>query len=232
MGKLIQKSFKGLNYLSHEESGDTALILLHGYGASQNDLAPLGEYLPPLNGARNFFFPDGIIPIPMGPYYEGRAWFPISASRLESAIENQNFDEIFKELPEGFIEARNIVVDFIKDLKEKYSKIILGGFSQGSMLAIDIALGEPQLIDKCLLLSSTLVAPLRLKDYLKNPETQKIKFFQCHGTNDQVLPVGQARKLQKLLEDANANIEYMEFNGGHEIPMPALNSLRSFLQNE
>ena len=62
---------------------DTAVVMLHGYGASMNDLMPLWEMWHQPNF--NWYFPNGVLALPMG-YYEGRAWFPIDMAKLQEAI--------------------------------------------------------------------------------------------------------------------------------------------------
>ena len=48
------------------------VIMLHGFGADMNDLAPLHTYLDP-DGHFNWIFPQGILTVPIGPHATGRA---------------------------------------------------------------------------------------------------------------------------------------------------------------
>jgi phospholipase/carboxylesterase len=221
-----QETSAGIDYLQLLLGEDLpCVILLHGYGASQEDLAPIVQYIP---GYENFnwIFPNGTREVPIGPYVQGRAWFPIDMMQLGMASQTGRFEEFFQEVPGGFVEAKEKLSDFLDNQSEKFSKIHLGGFSQGSMMAIDLAFSR-QGIEQLILLSSTLVAPVHLKKQLENEVDFPI--FQSHGKSDPVLPIDLARKLHHIFADKNLSAQYHEFEGGHEIPPLILEKLGAFL---
>lgn len=219
-------NLSGVDALEKETNIDNpCVIILHGYGASKDDLAPLVEYIPGHENY-NWIFPNGIIDVAIGPNMSGRAWFPIDMIAMEEASRTGNFSARFKDIPEGFYEAKEKVSSFIKELKKKYNKLIIGGFSQGSMMAIDLAFGGPSNFGSIILMSSTLVAPDNWKKYFPI----EIPVFQSHGIEDSVLPINGARELKTFLKEKNANIDYHEFTGGHEIPIQVIHALGAFLE--
>ena len=43
------------------------------------------------------------------------------------------------------------------------------------------------------------------------------KIFLSHGTNDEVLNIGEGRKIKSFIETKNLILDYHEFNIGHQI---------------
>ena len=213
----------------HVEGSDNdwAFIVLHGYGASMNDLAPLSQFFTQFKG--HTYYPDGVLEIPMGPFYVGKAWFQIDPARLQDPNANDNLDKYFANVPDGFLEAREKITSYIDEIKKKHKNVIIGGFSQGSMMAIDLVLESPNDYKALVLLSSSLVAPERLKGFLKSKTP--IKTFQSHGTGDPILPFKRAELLRDMLNNHGQSIEFHPFHGAHEIPMPIIEELNSFLGN-
>ncbi len=208
-------------------SHQTAVILLHGYGAHMGDLAPLANALP-VGPQYDWFFPDGLLSLPWGAFPPSKAWFPLDMLQLEKALKEGTFESLLgRDYPAGFQSSVQAVAEFVKEVQKNYTQIILGGFSQGSMLALELAFGQMRSIHKLVLFSTSLVAEKTWEEKLASPPDFAI--FQSHGMNDPVLPLAPARKLKRLFEKANLNLEYHEFPGGHEIPPTVLMSFNDFL---
>jgi phospholipase/carboxylesterase len=215
-----------MDYLEIHNGDDLpTIVMLHGYGANMRDLAPLASVHSEFQ-KYNWLFPDGPIKVSIGPMMFGRAWFPLDMEALNHAMVTNSFETLFSEnLPNGLKEASSLLNYFIEE-KVK-GALVLGGFSQGSMMACELALNTPLSPKAILLLSSTLVAKNRLVEMLKLKGS--IPTFQCHGTHDPVLPIKMARALKDNFEDQNWKVNYLEFPGGHEIPPMALQELGKFL---
>lgn len=196
-----------------------ALILLHGFGASCEDLASLANMIRVPN--LRIIFPNGPFSVAVGPQMEGRAWFPISVRDLESGV---IFDSI---VPPGIKKSREAVIEMISRLGIDFSQIAIGGFSQGAMLATDIALQIHEQVAGLVILSGTLVS----KDIWTQKLTQHqgLSFFQSHGENDPVLPAIAAKNLHQLLVSGGAKGHLHLFRGGHEIPLEIITRLESFI---
>lgn len=105
---------------------------------------------------------------------------------------------------------------------------MLGGFSQGSMLACDILFRTAEDLAGLVILSGTLLA----RDAWTRGMTQRVGLpvFQSHGTHDMLLPFGIASELSKELEARGLAATFTPFRGGHEIPPPVLSALEAFLR--
>jgi phospholipase/carboxylesterase len=58
-----------------------------------------------------------------------------------------------------------------------------------------------------------------------------LQVLQTHGRRDPILPFAAAEGLQGLLSGAGAQVEWVAHDGGHEIPMRALQRLQAFARD-
>ncbi len=205
-----------------------AFIVLHGYGADMHDLASLGQWLAPRVDAA-WYFLQAPLEVAIGPYMKGRAWFPIDMMKLQMATAQNQFSKLFEDhLPEGIDESAHKVKEVIELVGQRHQSVHLAGFSQGSMMSAKLALENQNLISSLTMLSGVLVS----KDIWQKHITGPVPFptFQSHGVMDPVLPIQEARKLRDFLISINENHEYLEFQGGHEIPLPVLDGWLKFLK--
>ncbi|WP_127714600.1 alpha/beta hydrolase [Halobacteriovorax sp. HLS] len=222
--------FCGLQTIVKEENSDTVVVVLHGYGADYKDFVPFANYILKRKNP-SWYFLNGVEATTMGGYETGRCWFPIDMMGLNNALMTGKFLSFFQEkVPEGIEQARLKVTRAIEELRKKYDKIYLGGFSQGSMLSADIAFHRPDLIDKLFLLSSTMLFPERWEKQAEKDFSFPI--FQSHGISDPVLPIEGARELKSFLENYDLDHQYHEFSGAHEVPLEIINELDLFLRDE
>lgn len=209
------------------ENARELVVLLHGYGADFQDLAPIGQHLQ-FNRPVDWCFPNGPMEAGQGGLTFGRAWFPIDMERLQYALMHGKFPDYFADrVPEGLEKCADNIAELAFHLKESYDVIHLGGFSQGSMVAAYSAFRAEDITDKLMVLSGTFVAETAWRELVKGP--LKFQSFQSHGIQDPTLPIAEARRLFEFLKEHNPNHEYHEFSGGHEIPQGILEKLTSFI---
>jgi phospholipase/carboxylesterase len=208
-----------------KESSPT-MILFHGFGASAYDLYPLHQYILPELGL-NWIFPNGHVEIPLGPGYTGYAWFPIDMEALQRAMMKGSFRDFSEMTPPGLDLAREYSEKMIAELGIPLSSLIIGGFSQGAMLSTEICFRGNSLPKGLILLSGTLLHKEIWKDLAKNKSM--LTFFQSHGKQDLVLGFKAAKELNLLLRDAGMVGEFIEFQGGHEIPMEVLAGVSRYI---
>ena len=220
---------QSLDYLEIKNGeGLPTIVLLHGYGANMKDLAPLATLLPELR-SYNWIFPDGPLKVEIGPHMYGKAWFPIDMQLLNTAMMTGGFEHLFSDhYPQGMQESTNLIQNFLSEHVK--GDLILGGFSQGSMMATDLTFNAKVKSKALVLLSSTLVARDRLESSLEGLDS-KLPVFQSHGTGDPVLPIHMARKLKEAMTSHGIEVDYHEFPGGHEIPPRVLQSFIHFLKH-
>jgi phospholipase/carboxylesterase len=201
------------------------IILLHGFGADAFDLAGISSvYKGP-----TWIFPQGILEISLTSGYKGRAWFPINIELLIQAIQESRFDDVAKAFPTRLDQACAAVEELLQQLDIPRSKITLGGFSQGAVLAIETALRSPTRFRGLVIFSGTLVNMANWKRLA--PLHAKTLFFQSHGINDPLLPIKKAEELEKLLIDSGLKGKLHVFRGGHEIPPSILSEFSQFLKS-
>ncbi|MDF2549287.1 MAG: Esterase [Chlamydiales bacterium] len=207
-----------------KKGGEQHIVLFHGYGANSADLYPLcHEILSPEEADRfTWIFPNG--PLPM-PHFHGRAWFPID---MEHLMSKKGQDAFMQSRPKGLEEARLLAEDFFQALGVPYSQLILGGFSQGAMLATDCTLNLPENPLGLLILSGFLI------DHKGWPSRMMgragTRFCQTHGYQDDILHYAGAKELTTLLLEAGWHGAMTAFRGGHTIAPQALEALALFLR--
>jgi phospholipase/carboxylesterase len=209
---------------------DTALpwvILFHGFGADCHDLATLADYIPD-SSKYNWLFPNGIVGADMGGgWTQGRAWWQIDILALQVAMSRGESRDMSQLIPEGLKKARDEAFKGIAQLGVAWDQIVLGGFSQGSMLAVDLYFNAPQTPKGLIIYSGTALA-LNTYEPLTSARAGQ-KFFQSHGKSDAVLGHKEAQKLEGFLTNHGLKGQMLSFSGGHEIPPAVLQGTGKYL---
>lgn len=204
------------------------IIFFHGYGADCNDLFSLSEMISPKK-EYNWLFPNGFLEVPIGPGWMGRAWWSVDMMEIQEAAsrgEHRDFSDI---TPQGMPKAFDLVSEMIKQMRVPWNKIILGGFSQGAMLATELYLQAPETPAGLVIMSGTLLHQQNWKNLIPNRTGQR--FFQSHGTADPILGFKQAQKLETLLTQNGMKGSLMSFRGGHEIPPQVINKITEYINS-
>ena len=214
-------------------------VLLHGFGASGSDLVPLGRMLVGPPGMR-FAFPAA--PLQLGGDsgaggYPGpsdsRAWWHIDIERIQRSLMGGRLAEYLREEPAGLTDARTALVKALEELTHELAvpagQLVLGGFSQGAMLSLDVALRTQLPLRGVILWSGTIIAETIWQKLM--PARRGLRVFQSHGRQDPLLPFAVAVSLRTQLTAAGLQVDWHEFAGSHEIPMPVLQATVGFLNN-
>jgi phospholipase/carboxylesterase len=203
------------------------VVLAHGFGAPGTDLVPLARELvalePRLASAR-FAFPVGPIDLaPLG-MWGGRAWFPIDLEALDMANRSGRSDVLAAAEPPGLALARKKLRVAVQALMAPmgigWSEVVLGGFSQGAMTTLDLALKLEEAPRAVVLFSPTLVDAEGTRRAAKTRDGLPV--FVSHGRQDPLLPFAATERLVALLVEAGVRAELMAFDGPHTIPFEAL----------
>lgn len=209
--------------------GDGPLVvLMHGFGAPADDLVPLADLVGAPAGTR-FAFPAA--PIALDLWAGARAWWMIDLARYEAVWTGGDLTPLSEDEPPGLSDARARVDAMLDELQGALavagSRIALGGFSQGAMLACDVALRSDRPLGGLVLLSGTFLC--RSIWTPRMPARRDLPVFQSHGRSDPLLPFSLAEDLKGALTGAGLAVEWLPFAGGHEIPPPVLARLSAFL---
>lgn len=194
------------------------VILFHGFGADAADLASLATEFNFENPC-NWLFPNGPLDVPIGPGMSGRAWWTIRLSELEGDWTNRR--------PPDMDSAVNKIFKMITSMKFDWKDLIIGGFSQGAMIATEVFLKAPQTPAGLICLSGTLMSKSQWSEYIVNRKGSTI--LMSHGEADQVLPHKGSILLQNFFEENGVKTQFVSFRGGHEIPMQVIQKMKSYI---
>jgi phospholipase/carboxylesterase len=222
--------------LPGEQKPQLVVVLCHGFGAPGTDLVglvqPLIEMEPALADKAAFVFPAGPLSLAGRGIPGGFAWWMIDLNRLIYGPPPDLLERFRRECPPGLAEARGAILKLIAEAEKHFglpsSRFVLGGFSQGSMLAIDVALRLPHPPAGLVILSGALInetewQPLAAK---RGP----LVVLQSHGRQDSILPFAMGLALNEFLLEAGAEVDFVPFPGDHEIPLVVLQRTAALLK--
>ena len=207
-------------------AGPLVVVLMHGYGAPGDDLVSLAGAIDAPAGT-TFLFPEA----PSLLFDDARAWWPIDVGRFQRAMMRGTLDEVMRDVPDGLQGVRDDVVGMLDALEQqtKGARVVLGGFSQGSMLALDVTLRTKRPLAGVVVMSGTLIAAA---EWLPLMTARKdLPVFQSHGKDDPILPYVIAERLRSAMDDAGMRVSFRSFEGGHGIPPTVMRDLGEWLHS-
>ncbi|ORU93934.1 MAG: carboxylesterase [Cycloclasticus sp. symbiont of Poecilosclerida sp. N] len=199
-----------------------SVIWLHGLGASGNDFAPI---VPELNiqeelGIR-FVFPHAPrMPVSINGGAVMPAWYDISEMDLMKRADSA-----------GIEQSSATITDMINDEIAsglEPSKIVIAGFSQGGVIAIDAGIRFPSTLAGIMALSTYI--PMR--DSLPNAEETgngNIPIFYGHGDYDGVIPLQQAESSRQFLESSGYSVNWKSYPMEHSVCPEEISHIRTWL---
>jgi phospholipase/carboxylesterase len=186
------------------------ILALHGRGSNETDLLGLADYLP-----KNFLWicPRG--PFELGP--DSYEWFQLM--------------QVGKPDPTRLANTLHTIDKFIDEIIAKYpvdkNKLYLMGFSQGSIVSMSYALTKPQRVAGVIAQSGYIPDKSGLQ--IDEAGVKGKPFLLTHGVQDPILPVDWARRSHDTLQKLEANLEYHEFNMGHNMIAESLAVINTWL---
>ena len=121
----------------------------------------MGDQYPELGKRVRFVFPEAPLSLAQMGMPGGRAWWMIDTEALQRSNESGDPRDLSQDLPEGMPEASEMVSELVKQLMETHQipedRVVLGGFSQGSMVTTDVALRMKNAPGALVVMSGTLV---------------------------------------------------------------------------
>ncbi len=189
------------------------VIVMHGRGADSNDLADVAPLLDGPSGYR-FVFPNAPKPWEAAPGMTfGFSWFdgwPPSAPSLEA--------------------SREVMFRFLEEVTKLYptpeGKIVIAGFSQGALMALDVGLRTTKPIAGIVAMSGGIY-----EENLPDLSAKKnLPVLIVHGTADEVIPLPAARRARQVLERHGLHPEYEEFPMGHHVTEDSMAVVARFFQ--
>lgn len=203
-------------------SGTTksVIVFLHGYGADGADLLGLSEPLAPHLPDTAFYAPDAPQPCSGNPF--GRQWFPIpwldGSSEAEAAAGLEASAADLHAYLNGILEAEGIEAD----------KLALFGFSQGTMMSLEVAPRMDAEIAGVVAFSGRLLRA----DKLMSDAKFKPPVLLVHGDADPVVPFEDMKKAAEALMTAGFETYGHVMKGtGHGIAPDGLGVALNFLRD-
>ena len=211
------------------------VVFCHGYGASGEDLVPfvpeLLEREPRLAPVR-FAFPAAPLSMGYAAWGDARAWWPLDWARMSMLSGTpQGRERLRNDVPEGLVSARRKLQGSIEALLAGSGlgpdRVVLGGFSQGGMLATDLALHWEHRPAALVALSAV---PITADVWRKlAPRRAGLPVVQSHGRQDPILPYPEGEALRDLLTAAGLSVEFIPFDGPHTVHPDALDRVAKLL---
>lgn len=207
------------------ESARAIVILLHGFGMTPGDLSPFAHSL---SLPAWFLFPEGPLAAAIG----GRAWWFIDPVLREQALARGPRD-FAEQHPPDLDSASDRLIALVSEVKKLAGgrPVILGGFSQGGMLTCHTLLRAPAIgVAGAALLSASRIAFTEWPARLASGPVRGLPMLVSHGDGDADLSFSAGVALKDLLASAGADVTWVPFNGGHEIPLVVWRRLRQLVQ--
>ena len=195
---------------------DNAIILLHGYGGDGADISMLSLNWKRFLKNTVFLCPNGHQKCLINP--GGYQWFDLSRDDEEYILNEAK-------------EAENILHNYIMEVKTKYnlsaSKIVLTGFSQGCMMALNLGLTSIEKFNCIVGFSGKIINRNDLKKRMKSYPN----ILLVHGDADEVVPVSNILEAKDFLVRNNIDVNTQIIkNCSHHIPVEASSLALSYIK--
>ena len=193
------------------------LVLMHGVGSNEQDLFSLAPQIP-----ERFHVLSLRAPFRMGP--GSHAWFDFSIEPNGERTINEAQEAQSRALAAQAIESAAAQLGIPPE------RVVVGGFSQGGIMALSLLLTRPALMQAAMVWHGRLlaqVAPLAAPpDALRGKQ-----MWLSHGTHDNVIPLASAQAIAHHMAALPVTLTYREFPGAHEIRPSELAATVAWLES-
>ena len=193
------------------------LVLMHGVGSNEQDLMGLAPQIP-----ERFHVLSLRAPFRMGP--GAHAWFDFSIE--------PNGERSINEAQEA--QSRALVAQTIASAAEQLGippeRVVVGGFSQGGIMALSLLLTQPALMQAAMVWHGRLLT--QMLPQAAPPDALRGKqMWLSHGTQDSVIPLAHAQAIAHHMATLPVALTYREFPGAHEIRPSELSATVTWLES-
>jgi len=186
------------------------IVVLHGRGASAEDLAPIAGEID--GDDYRWIFPNARLRVDLGGWV-GYAWY--------------GFEQVARDLPASRAAVEALLDDLWRRSGLGPARTVLAGFSQGAVVTLDVGLRAAERFAGLVAMSGYLYEDAELTAALAGARDQRLLIV--HGRDDMVLPVARARAARRALEAAGLAPVYHEFEMGHEVSGESLAVVAAFI---
>jgi phospholipase/carboxylesterase len=176
-------------------------VLLHGRGADEHDLFAFMDLLDPGRRLRGIT-PGGPLRLPPG----GRHWYVVSRVGYPD--------------PETFAASYALLQ---AELDVPWERTIVGGFSQGAVMAYALGLGPGRPTPAGIVAMSGFIPTV--DGWSADVARPGLPVWIAHGRRDPVIDVSFGRAARDALEGAGPAVEYHESEAAHHVDPRSLAEL-------
>lgn len=197
-----------MKYIYNEnKKGAPVFVLLHGTGGTETDLVSLAELLNP----------------------------EYNVLGIRGNVQENGMNRYFKRHGEGQYDWKDLefrgneLYDFIVEKAKEYefnlADVVLVGFSNGSNIAIQMMLKQPEVFKR-----AALFAPLYPADVPDKQDFSDVKVFLSLGKGDPVVPEEESERVISLFEERDADTTVAWVNG-HNLTQEVALEAKDWLNN-
>ena len=192
------------------------LVLMHGVGSNEQDLFSLTDQIPDRFCVLSLRAPYRMAP---GSF----SWFDFSIDPGGA----RNIDEAQEAASRALV--AQAVTSASAQLGIAPERVVVGGFSQGGIMALSLLLTQPALMQGALVWHGRLLPQMQARaaahDALRGRQ-----LWLSHGTHDNVIPVAHAQAIAHYVQTLPVTLTYREFPSAHEIRPSELAATVAWLQ--
>lgn len=204
---------------ARSKTARSVVVFLHGYGADGDDLLGLAEPLAPHLPDTLFLAPDAPEDCITNPF--GRQWFPIPW------LDGSAPEDAAKGLAQSSLDLNAFLDKVLADEGLTPSQMVLLGFSQGSMMALQVAPRRDKAVAGVVAFSGRLLRAEALAAETK----VKPPMLLLHGDSDQIVPFGDLKLAAEALIAAGFDTQTHVMRGtGHGISPDGLGAALAFIK--
>lgn len=179
------------------------LVLMHGVGSNEHDLMGLAPFVP-----AQFHVISLRAPFVMGP--GAYAWFQFTVDADGTRHIDVQQEQQARKLVQQAVEQAARLLDIPS------GRVVVGGFSQGGIMALSQLLTQPQTLRAAMAWHSRLL-PEVLPQQAPDAALAGKSLWVSHGTYDNVIPLTSAHAIRDRAKRLPLNLCYQEYPGAHEI---------------
>lgn len=197
-----------------------SIVWLHGLGADGHDFEPIAAQLRLEKLRVRFVFPHAPIrPVTVNRGAKMRAWFDAYGPDHPKQVDH-----------ESIAQSRDQVTCLLKREIEQLpsSRVVLAGFSQGGLIALEAGLALPEKLAGLMVLSGTLPSPEEMIRKLTGPN-KDIPIFASHGSKEVFIPAEVRVAVLSQLRAQGCCIDWRVYDRGHSVCTKEITHIRSWL---
>jgi len=205
-----------------EAPAEASVILFHGLGADGHDFEALvPELRLPHHPAIRWVFPHAPVrAVTVNGGYRMRAWFDIFGLDRLAAVDEPGI--------RAALESAAALIGREVERGVRPDHIVLAGFSQGGVVALNAGLRHPHRLAGIVALSTYLPLEEALATEA-HPANASIPVFMAHGTRDPVVSPSLGAHSRDLLLAHGYAVDWHAYPMGHELCAQEIADVRGWL---